>query len=132
MLQRGRARARAEICVPGSPRGPVTESFNGAARARARKFCAARALSRSREASTGPRARARGNEFNPHNVQLWVIASTGPRARARGNLIYTQTNTKNKMLQRGRARARAEINKEDLILRNGLGFNGAARARARK
>ena len=85
-LQRGRARAGAEI-------PPDCLSV-------ARLILAA---------STGPRPRGRGNcGFNPALEQL-IFASTGPRPRGRGNETPTSKKYDQFQLQRGRARAGAEI-----------------------
>ena len=108
-------------------------------------------------ASTGPRARARGNisylcgriskqsSFNGAararaeikenflNAHPDYLASTGPRARARGNFEpERELDRKTLQLQRGRARARAEIGQKTKWSNLLRGFNGAARARARK
>ena len=182
LLQRGRARAGAEIPALKLQCEKVVSGFNGAAPARARKCCCgentfnriergfngtapARArksrirlcMHRCRRASTGPRPRGRGN-MPLHNVPRPELrASTGPRPRGRGNDEAARQSFNKAPLQRGRARAGAEIafrageQAVHFMLQRGraragaeilvaavaikaqrLGFNGAAPARARK
>ena len=61
-------------------------------------------------------------------------ASTGPRPRGRGNPVASwMSRHKTGLLQRGRARAGAEMDADVVgMLYKPNGFNGAAPARARK
>ena len=134
MLQRGRARAGAEI--------RRTENKNAS----------------DHRASTGPRPRGRGNQLlTPLVAGLMATLQRG-RARAGAEISYLQENGQsNSALQRGRARAGAEMcawarrarggneastgprprgrgnDVEPILATSALaGFNGAAPARARK
>jgi len=60
-------------------------------------------------ASTGPRPRGRGNHVDFTITCFQNPASTGPRPRGRGNRTKMPTPIDKEMLQRGRARAGAEI-----------------------
>src|SRR6266581_4391394 len=87
VLQRGRARAGAEL-TPDSARG-VGHS----------------------PASTGPRPRGRGiHAVKAPRLAAFAVASTGPRPRGRGiNSDRISFSHRLSMLQRGRARAGAEL-----------------------
>ena len=112
LLQRGRARPRAEIVRGLRSRLPSLRASTGP-RASARgnpRSMVTFASCRHVPASTGPRASARGNAVDAVQPSVRVVASTGPRASARGNLDRDRNNDSfHVSLQRGRARPRAEM-----------------------
>ena len=110
-LQRGRARAGAEMANGARDGLDERFCFNGAAPARARKYWLATSITLAR-----------------------IVASTGPRPRGRGNTFPFSARWLNYLeLQRGRARAGAEITVAAAVCEMKLlSFNGAAPARARK
>ncbi len=132
-LQRGRALARAEITPHTPERGPPSRASTGprtcargdaidrvrvvaqetastGPRTCARGDVAAlRSGDLQRSASTGPRTCARGDWEVKESTQSGKHASTGPRTCARGDSSRFTRRALIRLLQRGRALARAEI-----------------------
>ena len=91
---------------------------------------AGRCLACPHIASTGPRPRGRGWALKTGLNRLADAASTGPRPRGRGWMCSITAATLI-VLQRGRARAGADGNAEQVARTASSRFNGAAPARAR-
>ena len=134
MLQRGRARAGAELSQSERLTRRLALLQRGRARAGAEFDLTVKTLgSRLRLASTGPRPRGRGIIAF---AMMAARANALQRGRARAGAEFTgcgrsRSTPLTAQLQRGRARAGAEFDAGSASGSDVAGFNGAAPARAR-